>query len=110
MELAQKKCTTYKAGSPPLTRKETMELLAQVPGWSLNNGHITKSFEKGDAAACIAFFNDVVTLATEEGHIPDLCMRECRFVEVSCYTYMAGGLTMNDFILAAKLNAMGNNL
>jgi len=108
MELAQKKCTTYKAGSPPLTRKETIELLAQVPGWSLNNGHITRTFEQADAASCIAFFNEIAALATEEGHFPDLCMKESRLVEVSFYTYPAGGLTLNDFILAAKLNERSN--
>lgn len=107
MELAQKKCTTYKAGSPPLTRKETMELLGQVQGWSLSDGHLRRVFERGDAASCIAFFNDVMALATEEGQIPDICMKESRNVEVSFYTYPAGGLTMNDFIMAAKLNAMG---
>ena len=105
MELAQKKCTTYKAGSPPLTRKEMMELLGQVPGWSLNNGHLAKTFGQADAAACIAFFNDIAALATEEGHFPDICMKESRFVEVSLYTYPAGGLTLNDFIFAARLNA-----
>jgi 4a-hydroxytetrahydrobiopterin dehydratase len=108
MELAQKKCTTYKAGSPPLTRKETMELLGQVPGWSLNNGHITQTFERADAASCIEFFNEITALATEEGHFPDICMKESRMVEVSLYTYPAGGLTLNDFIMAAKLNAKGN--
>jgi 4a-hydroxytetrahydrobiopterin dehydratase len=107
MELAQKKCSTYKAGSPPLTRKETMELLGQVPGWSLNNAHITKSFDQADAASCIAFFNEIAALATEEGHFPDVCVRESRLVEVSFYTYPAGGLTLNDFIMAAKLNEMG---
>ena len=106
MELAQQKCTTYKAGSPPLTRKETMELLGQVPGWSLSNGHITKNFEKGDAATCIAFFNEIAALANDEGHFPDICAKESRFIEVSLYTYPAGGLTKNDFIMAAKLNAM----
>lgn len=104
MELAQRKCTTYKAGSPPLTRKETIELLGQVPGWSLQSGHLTRTFGKEDAASCIAFFNDVATLATGEGHFPDICMKESRSVEVSLYTYAAGGLTLNDFILAAKLN------
>jgi 4a-hydroxytetrahydrobiopterin dehydratase len=104
MELAQKKCTTYKAGSPPLTRKETMELLGQVPGWTLNNGHLTKTFGQADAASCIAFFNEIAALSTEEGHFPDICMKESRQVEVSLYTYPAGGLTLNDFIIAAKLN------
>jgi 4a-hydroxytetrahydrobiopterin dehydratase len=107
MELAQKKCTTYKSGSPPLTRKETMELLGQVPGWTLNNGHITKTFEQEDAASCIVFFDEIAALSTEEGHFPDVCMRQSRFVEVSLYTYPAGGLTLNDFIMAAKLNEKG---
>jgi 4a-hydroxytetrahydrobiopterin dehydratase len=109
MELAQQKCTTYKPGSPPLTRRETMELLGQVPGWALRNGHIVRTFTLPDAAACITFFSEVTGLATEEGHFPDLCMKESRFVEISCYTYPAGGLTLNDFIMAAKLNTTGNN-
>jgi len=107
MDLAQKKCTTYKAGSPPLTRKDTMELLGQVPGWSLSGGHLRRIFEKDDAAACIAFFNEVMALSAEEGQFPDICVKESRIVEVSYYTYPAGGLTLNDFIMAAKLNAMG---
>jgi len=109
MELAQQKCTTYKAGSPPLTRKETIELLGQIPGWSLQNGHIARTFTLPDAATCIAFISEIAALATEEGHFPDLCMKESRFVEVSFYTYPAGGLTKNDFVMAAKLNGMGNN-
>ena len=108
MELAQKKCTTYKAGSPPLTRKETMDLLGQVPGWSLKNYHITRTFELDDEASCIAFFNEIAALSREEGHFPDICMKQSRYIEVSLYTYPAGGLTLNDFIMAAKLNRIGN--
>jgi len=105
MELAQSKCTTYRAGSPPLTRKETIELLAQVPGWSLDSGHLTRTFERESAGACITFFNDIMDLATQEGHFPDISIRESRFFEIQFYTYPAGGLTLNDFIMAAKLNA-----
>jgi len=105
MELAHQKCTTYKAGSPPLTRKDTLEYLAQVPGWTLKNGHISRTFTLADASACIAFFGEIAALATEEGHFPDVCMRESRYVDVSLYTYPAGGLTLNDFIIAARLNA-----
>lgn len=106
MELAQQKCATYRAGSPPLIRKETAELMNEVPGWSLNNGHLTRMFELDDSSRCIEFFNEVMTLSTQEGHIPDLCMKESRFIEISFYTYPAGGLTLNDFIMAAKLNAL----
>ncbi|WP_321506049.1 4a-hydroxytetrahydrobiopterin dehydratase [uncultured Methanoregula sp.] len=107
MELGQQKCTTYKPGSPPLTRKDTIELLGQVPGWALSNGRITRKFELPDVAACIAFFTEVATLSTQEGHYPDICMKESRYVEISYYTYPAGGLTLNDFIMACKLNDMG---
>ena len=107
MELAQNKCTTYRAGSPPVTRKETMELLAQVPSWSLDNGHLAQTFELESADACIKFFSDVMDLATQEGHFPDISIKESRFFEIQFYTYSAGGLTLNDFIMAAKINAKG---
>jgi 4a-hydroxytetrahydrobiopterin dehydratase len=107
MELAQNKCITYKAGSPPLTRKETMDLLRQVPGWSLQSGHLTRTFTFPDVAACMSFFSEITNLATGEGHFPDICMKEARFVEISFYTYAAGGLTLNDFIIAAKINDRG---
>ncbi len=104
MELAQMKCITYKAGSPPLIRKEMMDLLGQVPGWSLQAGHLTRTFAFPDAASCIAFITEIAGFSAGEGHFPDICMKEGRFVDVSFYTYPAGGLTLNDFILAAKLN------
>ena len=106
MELAQQKCTTYRVGSPPLTRKETFELLGEVPGWSLANGHLTRVFELDDSDRCVEFFIEVMALSSQEGHIPDICMKESRFVEISYYTYLAGGLTLNDFIMAAKLNTL----
>ena len=83
-----------------------MDLLGQVPGWSLQGGYLTRTFTFPDAAACITFFSAIAGFATGEGHFPDLCMKEGRFVEISFYTYPAGGLTLNDFIMAAKLNDM----
>ena len=108
MELAQKKCSTYKPGSPPITRKDTVELLKEVPGWSLDNGHLTRTFEFDDSDTSIEFLNEVLTLAPEEGHLPDLALREGRFVDMGFYTYPAGGLTLNDFIMAAKINERRN--
>jgi 4a-hydroxytetrahydrobiopterin dehydratase len=108
MELAQMKCTPYKIGSPPLIRKEMMDLLGRVQGWSLHDGHLTRTFTFPDSATCFAFISEIGGFGAGEGHFPDLCMREGRFVEVSFYTYLAGGLTLNDFIMAAKLNALGS--
>jgi 4a-hydroxytetrahydrobiopterin dehydratase len=108
MELAQEKCSTYRAGSPPITRKEAMELLSRLPGWSLENGHLTRRFELPDSTRCVEFMNEVATLGIQEGHMPDITLRESRYVTVSFYTYAAGGLTRNDFIMAAKVGALGS--
>jgi 4a-hydroxytetrahydrobiopterin dehydratase len=87
-----------------------MELLAQVPGWSLDNGHLARIFELESAGACITFFTEVMDLSTQEGHFPDISMKESRYVEVQFYTYPAGGMTLNDFIMAAKLNVKRKTL
>lgn len=104
MELAQMKCTPYKTGSPPLIRKEMMDLIGQVQGWSLQGGFLTRRFTFPETTDCFSFIAEIAGFAAAEGHFPDLSMREGRFVDVSFYTYPAGGLTLNDFIMAAKLN------
>jgi len=104
MELAQKKCSTYKPGSPPITRKDTVELIKEAPGWALTSGHLTRTFTFENSTQSIAFTNEILTLSTEEGHIPDITLKEGKYVEIGYYTYPAGGLTLNDFIMAAKIN------
>ncbi len=79
--------------------------MGEVPGWSLGNGHLIRTYELDNSSICVEFFNEVMALSTQEGQIPDICMKESRFIEISYYTYPAGGLTLNDFIMAAKLNA-----
>ena len=54
--------------------------------------------------AGIAFFDKIAALAEDEGHHPDLHLVGYRNVAVDLYTHAAGGLTENDFILAAKIN------
>lgn len=108
MELAQEKCTAYRAGSPPITRKEALALANRVPGWSLENGRLTRRFGLPDSSLCVEFVNRVAALGIQEGHMPDITLRESRYVTVSFYTYAAGGLTRNDFIMAAKVSALEN--
>lgn len=104
MDLTKEKILTYKSGVPPLTRREIMELAKAIPGWSISDGHITRRYEFNNSSECLAFINDIISFSQQEGHLPDVSMKQGRFVEISFYTYLAGGLTWNDFIMAAKLN------
>lgn len=104
MDLTKEKIITYKTGSPPVTRREMLELFKAVPGWSLSDGHVTRQFSFENSTECLAFINEIVGFSQAEGHLPDIVMKQGRHVTVSYYTYPAGGLTWNDFIMAAKLN------
>jgi 4a-hydroxytetrahydrobiopterin dehydratase len=54
--------------------------------------------------AGIEFFTKVAALAEEEGHHPDLHLEGYRQVAIELWTHAIGGLSENDFILAAKIN------
>lgn len=103
MDLLNRKCTLIEGGKPPLTRKEIGILLKEVPDWSLEDGHLLRRFTFRDFKECVKFMDGVVGIATEEGHYPDICISNARYVDILLYTYAIGGLSLNDFILAAKI-------
>ncbi|MDD1678070.1 MAG: 4a-hydroxytetrahydrobiopterin dehydratase [Methanomicrobiales archaeon] len=103
MDLLYRKCATIEPGTPPLTRREIGVLLKEVPEWRLENGHLYRRFSCRDYWECVQCTNDVVTIAFGEGHFPDICITQGRYVDVLLYTYGMGGLSWNDFILAAKI-------
>jgi 4a-hydroxytetrahydrobiopterin dehydratase len=105
-ELTRKTCTPCEGGIPPLSPEEAEALAGNVDGWSLSAGgqRIRRSWTVRNFMAGIEFFNKVAALAEEEGHHPDLHLEGYRQVAVEVWTHAAGGLTENDFILAAKIN------
>jgi 4a-hydroxytetrahydrobiopterin dehydratase len=82
-------------------------LLAEVPGYSLDAARstISKEYRFPDFYETIAFVNALAYIANQEDHHPDLEVGygKCR---VSFTTHDAGGLTENDFIGAARVNAL----
>lgn len=107
MSLTVKTCTPCRGGVPPLPRSEAERLLAETPGWTLSDDatRIERSFTFPDFAAALAFVNAVGALAEEEWHHPDLCFG-WGYCRVLLYTHKIGGLHENDFIMAAKVNAL----
>ena len=107
-ELTSKKCQPCHGGVPPVSKQEAEQLIAKLPGWRITDDGIricrewiVKSFMAG-----IEFFNRVAELAEEEGHHPDLHLVGYRNVVIELWTHAIGGLSENDFIMAAKINQL----
>jgi 4a-hydroxytetrahydrobiopterin dehydratase len=79
-----------------------------VEGWRLaeDGRRIRRGWTARNFLAAIDFFNKVATLAEQEGHHPDLHLEGYRHVTIELWTHSIGGLSENDFILAAKINQL----
>lgn len=104
-ELGNKNCKPCEGGVPPLTQAEAKELLKQLEGWTLGEKTLTKTFEFKNYYQVMAFVNAVAWMTHREDHHPDMSVgyNQCR-VEYS--THAIGGLSENDFICAAKVDAL----
>jgi len=105
-ELTTMKCVPCEGGVPKLTAGETAGFLAQVTGWTAADDRIRKSWAFRDFLAAMAFLNDVARVAEAEGHHPDFSLHSWNKVDVAIWTHAIGGLSRNDFILAAKIDAL----
>lgn len=106
--LATRHCVPCEGGTPPMAREQAAALLAQVPGWQIIDGEplkIARSIKLKDFTQAMAFVNNVAQLAEAEGHHPDFCVSWNR-VRLELFTHAIGGLSENDFIMAAKINEL----
>jgi 4a-hydroxytetrahydrobiopterin dehydratase len=106
-ELLSKKCIPCEGGTLPLSKDEIDVLHEQVPEWVVSSDikKISRAFKFKDFAEAMIFANKIATVAEEEGHHPDLLVAWGKLgVELS--THAIGGLSENDFILAAKIDAL----
>lgn len=107
-QLCSVKCVPCEGGVPKLEGDEAQRQLAEVDGWEIvaEPDRITKSWTVKNFMAGIAFFNAVAELAENEGHHPDVHLRGYRNVTIDIWTHAIGGLSLNDFILAAKIDRL----
>ena len=108
MSLIQKKCVPCEGGLPPLSAEKIKGYLAQLknPWEVLDNKKIRREFVFGGFKEAVVFVNKVAEIAEQENHHPDIHIFY-RKVVIELWTHAVGGLSENDFILAAKIEALG---
>lgn len=106
-QLAHKKCVPCEGGTRPLERSAIDTLLAQVDAqWQVADGkRLRRKCTFKNFRQAMAFVNAVASLAEAEGHHPDMAIFS-NTVDITLWTHAIGGLSENDFILAAKIEQL----
>jgi 4a-hydroxytetrahydrobiopterin dehydratase len=106
-ELMQRHCRACEGGVPAMNAEEVRKHLQALPQWRLGDGRsICRDWRVKDFATALDFFARVGQVAEAEDHHPDLHLTGYRNVSIELSTHAVGGLTENDFILAAKIDRL----
>ena len=114
MNLTDKKCVPCEGGVPAFGKDKIEQYLKEVPGWQAteieDNGKKVDSLQKryqfANFREAMKFLREVEDIAEGEGHHPDFCVHYNK-VDFTVWTHAIGGLSENDFILAAKIDSIG---
>ena len=104
-DLAGKRCRPCTGDVPPLSSSEITRMLSKLSGWEYRDGRITKTFHLPNYWHTMAFVNASAWISHREDHHPEIVVgyNECR---VDYWTHAVNGISENDFICAAKLDAL----
>jgi 4a-hydroxytetrahydrobiopterin dehydratase len=111
-DLTQKRCRPCEKGAPPLSSDLVQTYLKALSGWVLSQDgkRISREYLMKDFLSAIRFMNRIAEAAEAEDHHPDLHLTGYRKLRVELTTHALGGLSENDFILAAKIEALPKEL
>jgi 4a-hydroxytetrahydrobiopterin dehydratase len=106
-QLASRKCEACAPGTPPIEEARAAALQAQLdPAWDRDaTSKLRREFRFPNFRDAFGFTARIALLAEAEGHHPDVELGWGR-VAVALTTHAAGGLTDNDFIMAAKIDKL----
>jgi len=108
-ELIIEKCEACRRDAPKVTDEETNELSVQIPDWNIievdSSKRLTRKFNFDNFIDALTFTNRVGEIAESEAHHPAI-LTEWGSVEVTWWTHKIKGLHRNDFIMAAKTDAI----
>ena len=111
-ELAKKKCRACHGDTPPLSPDQVSEYLKSVPGWELapDGKSISRPYLMKDFLAAVRCIQNCADVAESEDHHPDIHLTGYRKLKIELSTHAIGGLSENDFILAAKIEQLPKEL
>jgi 4a-hydroxytetrahydrobiopterin dehydratase len=109
MNLLDQKCVPCEGEVDPMTKADAEAMLSHhVPDWALDaeGKHISKKFQFKNFKEALAFVNKAGEISESEQHHPDIHLTDYKFVTIDLSTHAIDGLSQNDFIVAAKINAV----
>ncbi|MEO7244398.1 MAG: 4a-hydroxytetrahydrobiopterin dehydratase [Rubrivivax sp.] len=102
--LREQRCTPVAAGEG-LDTAQIQDLLVQLPQWRLVDRALERRFGFPDFHRTMAFVNGIAWIAHREDHHPDLAVGY-DYCTVRLHTHAVGGLSRNDFVCAARIDAL----
>lgn len=106
--LTQKKCQPCEGIGKALDKEKAHFYLKEVAGWQITEDSkgISREFITKNFMAAVNFINKVAQVAEGENHHPDIHLSGYRKLKIYLTTHALGGLSENDFIVAAKINEL----
>lgn len=109
--LLDKKCKPCEGGTPPMSPEEIQNMMSEIDGWVVvEDKKIEKDYKFKNFKEAISFINSVAEIAEGEGHHPDLSLHNWNKVKITLWTHAIKGLSENDFIMGAKIDALYQKL
>ncbi|KAK7393106.1 hypothetical protein VNO78_21560 [Psophocarpus tetragonolobus] len=108
LALSQQKCSPVSPSQPPISQEDAQTLARKVVGWRLVNEEgglkIQCLWKLRDFKCGVELINRISKVAETEGHFPNIYLEQPNHVRAELWTASIGGLSMNDFIVAAKID------
>ncbi len=105
--LSKLKCIPCEGGIDPMTRAEFEKYLIQVDGWRVvDDQKLTKDFKFKNFTLAMDFINQIARIAEKEDHHPDILLHSYNHVTLTLSTHAIRGLSINDFILAFRIDSL----
>ena len=108
LELAEQRCASCRGDEAPFQPEDVQRFLSQIDGWdAVDDHHLVKRWDRADFVTALALANRFGEISEEQGHHPVLEL-SWGWVEARIWTHKIDGLTLSDFILAARFDRAAN--